>query len=147
MTPELHLRLVGFLVLLVAALHAFFPAWFAWREQLARLSLLNRQIFLVHAGFIVLVLTMTGLLSLLAPHELLRPGLLGTLVLLGLAVFWAARLLAQRFVYDDALWRGSLSRTVLHGIALALCTYFTGVYGWAAAVQACSAPPAVAAAE
>jgi hypothetical protein len=147
MTPEPHLRLVGVLVLLVAALHGFFPRWFAWRDQLARLSLLNRQIFLVHAGFIVLVLALTGLLSLLAPRELLRPGLLGTLVLLGLAVFWAARMLAQWFVYDAALWRGSLSRTMLHGLAVILCAYFTGVYSWAAAVQSRSVPPALAAAE
>ena len=38
----------------------FFPRQFRWREELARLSLLNRQIFLVHTFFIVLVVTMMG---------------------------------------------------------------------------------------
>ena len=46
----------GLIFLGFGALHFFFPKRFLWREELSRLSLLNRQIFWVHCGFIVLTL-------------------------------------------------------------------------------------------
>jgi hypothetical protein len=133
MTPETHLRIVGALVIALAALHAMFPRWFNWRDELSRLSLLNRQIFLVHTGFIVLVLAMTGAMSLLAPGDLITGGRPGVLISAGLAAFWAIRLLVQFFVYDPRLWRGSRARTALHILAATLSGYFAATYAWAAA--------------
>ena len=53
-----HLRAAGVLLLTLASVHVFFPRRFRWREELARLSTLNRQIFQVHVLFIVLILVM-----------------------------------------------------------------------------------------
>ena len=63
MDPEWHLRIAGALQILLALLHLAFPKRFQWKEELARLSPLNRQIFLVHTFFICVVLTLIGALS------------------------------------------------------------------------------------
>ena len=63
MTLLLHLRIAGALLLGLAAFHFVLPRELNWDEELARLSLLNRQIFLVHTFFLALILTMMGILS------------------------------------------------------------------------------------
>lgn len=124
----LHLRLAGAVQIALAALHLFFPRRFRWREELARLSLLNRQIFIVHTLFICLVLVLVGSLSLLAPHTLLEPSRLSKLVLGGLALFWGFRLAVQWLVYDPRLWRGDRFNTFVHFALTAVWTYLTAVY-------------------
>src|SRR5215204_4630377 len=102
----LHLKLVGLLILGLCVLNFFLPKRFNWKEELARLSLINRQIFLVHCAFIVLTCAMFGLLSLFFTPLLLERTPLARLVLAGLTTFWALRLFMQLFVYSPALWRG-----------------------------------------
>ena len=129
MTLSLHLRIAGALLLLLATSHVLFQRQFRWGEELARLSILNRQIFLVHNFFIVLVVALMGAVSLLAPDALLERTRLGAWVLGGLALFWATRLALQFFVYDASLWRGDRLRTTVHVVFAALWSYLTVVYG------------------
>jgi hypothetical protein len=129
MKPVTHLRIAGVLQIVLSLAHLLFPARFHWHEELARLSLLNRQIFWVHTFFIMLVLVLFALLSLLAAEELVRPGKLPRLVLGGIGVFWATRLLFQFFVYDSTLWRGITFNTVAHIGFSGLWAYFAFAYG------------------
>ena len=129
MSAELCLRLAGALQLALAALHLSFPKRFDWEHELPRLSLLNRQVFVVHTLFIAVVLVMFGALSLLAPHALLEATTLSRLVLGGIAAFWALRLLVQWFVYDSRLWRGDAFNTRVHWLFTAMYVAFTAVYG------------------
>ena len=131
MTPEIHLRIVGGLLLLLAALNGVLPKRFHWKEELARLSLLNRQVFLVHALFIALVLVLTGVLSLVFAGDLVEPSRLGAVILSGLTIFWATRLFVQWFVYDHRLWRGHAFNATVHIVFTCIWTYFVAVYGWA----------------
>jgi hypothetical protein len=128
-SPVLHLRVAGVLLLLLAALHPFMPARFRWKEELARLSLLNRQIFLVHVFFIGLVLVMMGALCAFAPELLVARGPLARLVLGAFAFFWLARLATQWLVYDRSLWRGQPFNTFVHGAFTLLWLYLVAVYG------------------
>lgn len=130
-----HLRIVGALLLALAAIHVFFPARFRWREELPRLSRLNQQMFLVHVLFIVLMLVMMGVLSALFTEQLVTPTPLAVVVLASLAIFWGLRLIVQWFVYDRALWWGQPFPTAVHLIFTALWTYFTVVYSWALGEQ------------
>ena len=130
MNAELHLRLAGALQLVLAALHLGFPRRFDWTSELPRLSLLNRQIFVVHTVFIGLVVLMFGALSCFAAPALLEPTPLSRLVLGGLAVFWTVRLAVQWLVYDARLWRGNAANTRIHLALTALYVYLPGVYGW-----------------
>ena len=131
MNLELPIQIAGLLHLLLAVAHVFMPKRFGWKEELARLSLLNRQIFLVHCLFIVVVLVLFGVLSLGFTALLLAPGPLARVVLSGLVFFWALRLLAQWFIYDARLWRGDPFNTAMHFLFTGLWIYHVAVYGLA----------------
>jgi hypothetical protein len=127
----LHLELAGLGLILLALAHLTFPKRFGWREELARLSLLNRQMFQVHVFFIALVLVLFGALSLFGARALLTPGPLSKAVLAGFTLFWTLRLYVQLFVYDRALWRGHRFNAAVHVGFTAFWTYLVLVYGTA----------------
>ena len=128
MSLMFHFRLAGILQILLAFIHFFFPDRLNWREELDRLSPINRQIFWVHTFFLCLVLVLIGALSAFATSTLAAPSRLGTLVLGGIFLFWFLRLLFQWFVYDASLWRGKRFNTVVHILFTVLWSYLTGVY-------------------
>ncbi len=128
MNLALHLKLAGALLLLLASAHLFFPRYFGWKEDLAKLSLLNRQMFYVHCFFIVLVLVLFGMLSLFCAAALLSPGPLPKAVLTGFVLFWSARLFIQFFVYDSRLWKGQTFNTGIHIFFSVLWAYYVAVY-------------------
>ena len=131
MSPAMHLKVAGVGTIVLALAHLAFPRRLEWREELARLSLLNRQIFWVHTFFVCLVLVMMGLLSVLATDLLLAPTPLARWVVGGFAVFWGARLFVQWFVYDSRLWRGNRLYTQVHVLFSAGWVYLTWVYAQA----------------
>ena len=128
MKTEVYLRVAGALQIGLAMAHVFFPKRFNWKEELSRLSPLNHQIFLVHTGFICLVLLLMGALSLFAPRTLLQSGALSRLVLGGFATFWGVRLVVQWLVYDRKLWLGNSFNTFMHFLFTGLWAYLAGVY-------------------
>jgi len=127
-SPELHLRLAGLVQIALAVLHLALPGRLQWKDELARLSLVNRQIFIVHTIFICLVLVLAGALSVCAPHALLEPTPLSRLVLGGFASFWSLRLVFQWLVYDTRLWRGHRFNTALHVALTLVWLYLVSVY-------------------
>jgi hypothetical protein len=130
MSLELHLRIAGALLILLATAHVFFPKQLGWKKDLAKLTLLNRQIFLVHVSFIVLILLLFGTLALVFAADLVAPSRLAAAVLGGLTLFWGLRLITQQFIYDRSLWLGNRRNTVLHVLASLLWCYLTVVFGW-----------------
>ena len=74
MNIYLHLKLVGALLLALGLAHSMFGRYFNWRRELAQLSLLTRQIFLVHCFFIALLVVMIGVCSLFYTNALLGIG-------------------------------------------------------------------------
>jgi len=128
---ETHLKATGVLLILLALIHVVFPKHFHWREELARLSLLNRQVMVVHTFFIALAVFLMGLLCLTSSAGLSGTPL-GKRVALGLAVFWLARLLIQLFGYSSELWRGKRFETAVHVVFSALWAYLTAVFSWVA---------------
>lgn len=131
MTLELHLKAVGVLILALVCLNFALPRHFGWKQELAKLSLLTRQIFIVHCLFIVITCTMFGVLALVYTPTLLQPTPLARLVLAALTIFWTVRLFVQLFVYDTSLWRGDPGRTVLHMVFTLTWAYFAATFGWA----------------
>lgn len=127
------LIIAGSMQVALAFAHLAFPARFRWKEEAARMSRLNEQIFHVHTFFLCLALVLFGVwTAVLAPqlaagdHAILSGGI---------AFFWFCRLIAQWFIYDTALWRGKTFETIVHiGFSL-IWIFFTGLYAWAACVQ------------
>jgi hypothetical protein len=118
-----HLRISGALLIALALSHLWFPRRFAWATELSALSLLNRQIFLVHSFFIALFVFLNSVLFTGYTGLLLEPGPLRDVVLTGIAVFWLCRLLVQSFVYDRRLWRGNRLNTMVHFALTAFWAY------------------------
>jgi hypothetical protein len=128
---SLNLRVAGLVILALAAAYPIYPRYFRWREELQSVSLLTRQIFFVHCGFIVMLLVLQGLLLLVAPEALIEPSSAALALLIGATAFWFYRLIAQLFIYDRRLWIGNRLHTVVHVCFTAVWCYLSGVFGWA----------------
>ena len=110
---ELHLKIIGILLILLALIHFVFPKRFNWKQELSSLSLINRQLMYVHSFFIAFVIFLMGLLCFTSANDLLSTNF-GKRILLGLAIFWAVRLLVQFFGYSSKLWKGRSFETTIH---------------------------------
>lgn len=110
---EIHIRIVGILFVSLAAIHVIFPRYFDWKNGLKSLSLINRQMMMVHTFFIAFGVFLMGLLCITSARELVDTEL-GRRVALGLGVFWMIRLIVQLFVYSSELWRGKKFETTVH---------------------------------
>ncbi len=123
----LQLNLIGFLLVVLALLHAAFARYFNWRVEFAPVSLINRQMMYVHTFFIALTVLLMGLLCLTSAAELVGTPL-GRRVALGCGVFWLARLLIQLFGYSPELWRGKRFETLVHVVFIGFWSYLSYVF-------------------
>lgn len=135
-TLEAHLRIVGWLMLGIAALSVYVPRRFGWGAEIQRLTLLTRQVFVVHAAFVSVAVLLLGLLFALYARALTEPGPLPRAILAGMLLMWGPRLLAQWFYYDARLWRGNRLHTAMHVLFSGIYTYFVAVFTIALLTQA-----------
>lgn len=128
---ELHLKVIGVMLVVLALVHVIFPRYFDWKVQLSGLSLINRQLMYVHTFFIGLVVLLMGVLCFTSATEIIETPL-GRKIALGLAIFWMARLITQFFGYSSELWKGKPFETTVHVLFTFLWVYLSGVFGWVA---------------
>ncbi|MFY0254797.1 hypothetical protein ACDQ55_12670 [Chitinophaga sp. 30R24] len=124
---ELQLNITGYLLVLLALLHVFFPRYFNWKKEFAAISQLSRQVMYVHTFFIALVVLLMGVGCIYAATDILHTRL-GHLLALGLFIFWGCRLFFQFFVYAPELWKGKRFETAVHIIFSVLWTYFSLIF-------------------
>jgi hypothetical protein len=124
----LNLRIAGLIMAGLAVLNLFVPRRFHWQEEMARLSLLNRQIFQAHSIFLIRTLGMFAAPLLVCGSDLLEPTRLARAILIGLTTFWTLRMLMQWFFYSPEVWRGDRFRTLMHGVFSATWVYVTIVF-------------------
>lgn len=92
--------LAGGIQLFIVAMNVPLPKVLRYREELSKLSPIIRQIFVVHSGYIILVVIGFSVLCFRFAPELAGGSPLGTFLSGALAVFWGARLLIQLNYYD-----------------------------------------------
>ncbi|MFT5915933.1 MAG: hypothetical protein ACJAWV_003170 [Flammeovirgaceae bacterium] len=126
---EIHLKFIGFLLIALALIHIIFPRYFLWKEDLAPLSLINRQMMYVHTFFVAFMVFLMGWLCLNSSSEIVETNL-GRKVSLGFGVFWFVRLLIQFFGYSSKLWRGKRFETGAHIVFTLLWSYLTAIFFW-----------------
>lgn len=124
---DLHLKIVGGLLLVLALIHIVFPKYFNWDKELSSLSLINRQMMTVHTFFIALTVFLMGLLCLTSSAEITGTNL-GKKISLGLAIFWTIRLFVQFFGYSSKLWRGKILETSVHILFTCLWAYISFLF-------------------
>lgn len=124
---ELHIKVIGYLLMLLALVHIIFPKYFNWKEDLKPLSLINRQMMTTHTFFIALTVFLVGALSAFKSHDLVFTDL-GRSICLGLSVFWGIRLIFQLFIYSSELWKGKVFETIVHILFSFFWLYMTVVF-------------------
>lgn len=124
---ELHLKIAGILIILLSSIHIPFPNYFKWRDELPKLSLINRQMMYSHTFFLAFLLFLMGLMSVWYTDDIIHTRL-GRSFALGMGVFWLLRLLAQFFWYSSELWKGKRFETVIHIVFSILWVYFSVTY-------------------
>lgn len=128
---EALLKISGGLMIGLALLHAIFPRYFKWREELRAITLLTRQVHYIHTFFIALTVLLIGVLCLTSASELLTTSL-GRQVCLGIFIFWFFRLLIQFFGYSPSLWKGKPFETAVHILFSLLWAFLSVVFAMAA---------------
>jgi hypothetical protein len=127
-TLLLHLRLSGVVMASLVVVNLLVPGRFHWREEMSRLSLVNRQIFQAHSVFLVLTLALFSALLLTCGPALLEPTRLSRAVLSGLTIFWGLRMLMQWCFYSPLIWRGHRFNTMMHYAFSVVWVYVTTVF-------------------
>ncbi|WP_017734086.1 hypothetical protein [Nafulsella turpanensis] len=124
---ELHLKIVGAILILLGVMHIIFPKYFNWSKELSSLSLINRQMMYIHTFFIALVVLLMGVLCLTSSYELAGTPL-GKRIAFGLGIFWVVRLVFQFVGYSSKLWKGKKFETTVHVVFIFLWTYLSTVF-------------------
>ena len=100
-----------------------------YRRNLAGASEIVRQVFYVHAAYIVLVVFGFAALSLLFPTDLASGRPLGRFLSTFLAIFWLLRVPIQLFYYPTEIRRQNRLADVIFTVAFA---FLAVVFGLAA---------------
>ena len=124
---DLHLHIIGSLLILLALIHVAFPWYFNWRTELASLSVVNRQMMEVHSFFIGLTVLLMGVLCIVSAQAL-QATPLGRQIALGLCLFWTVRLIIQLFGYSSKLWKGRRFETGVHIVFTLFWLYMSVVF-------------------
>jgi hypothetical protein len=124
---EIHLKIVGSLLILLSLMHIIIPKYFKWEQELTSVSLITKQILYVHTFFIAFIVLLMGLLCLSYSHELVHDPF-GKVISMGLFGFWLTRLIFQFLVYSPKVWRGKRFETTMHVVFSVIWFYFTAVF-------------------
>jgi hypothetical protein len=126
------LRIIGIGQLLILVASSLVPFRLNWKEDLASLPRLHRQMYWTYGGYVVLGIITLGLLSCLCADELASGSLLARGVCLYGLVFWGVRLALQAVFDVRAYLTAWWLKLGYHTLTL-LFVAFTAVYGWALA--------------
>jgi amino acid permease len=109
----------------IAVANFVLPGKLQYRRNLARVSPIVRQIFVVHSGYIVGILIFFAALTFGFASELSSGRGLGRFLAASLSVFWLCRIPVQLFYYDPAVRRANRLGDVAMTVALVFvaCAY------------------------
>jgi hypothetical protein len=124
---DIQIKIIGWLLIVLALTHFLFPKYFAWKKECGSMSQINRQMFYVHSFFIALIIFLMGVLCLTSALEILTTSL-GKRISFGLGIFWLTRLCVQFFWYSSNLWRGKRFETSIHILFSAMWAYISAVF-------------------
>ena len=99
------LWLAGLVQVAIASANLFLPAKLKYRDNLARVSPIIRQIFVVHSVYIVGVVLLFAVLTFGFAGELASGRGLGRFLAAAISVFWLLRAPVQFLYYDATLRR------------------------------------------
>lgn len=126
------LRAAGIGQLMIVAISLAVPRVLRWREEMAKLRPILRQLFWIYGGYILSFNLAFGLLSTLAPHWLLDGSPLAAAVTGFITLYWAVRLTLQ-FVFDRRDFPRAVRYRVAEVVMISLFAFLVATYGGATA--------------
>src|SRR5207247_10968322 len=109
------------------------PRLLGWKEDLARMPLLLREVFQVHAWFISVTLAIFAVMTWRFADEMASgPNAACRWLAAAIGLFWALRTVLQVTYYSNSHWRGRPGRTLAQITFLLLYGGFACCYLWAA---------------
>jgi len=130
-TLSILITLAGLAQLWILIASAIVPSRLRWRQVLATLPRLHRQMYWVYGGYVVLCIIAFAVISLACADELAGRSPLARGVCLFIAVFWGIRVLLQA-VFDVREHLTSPWLRVGYHTLTVLFVFLTFVYGYAA---------------
>jgi len=130
MSAEIAVRFAGALQLGILSAAALVPYKLRMREQLRPLAPLMRQLVWVYAGFVVLMITSLGLVSLALADVLGGGGPLARALTGFIALFWGVRLALQFFVFDVKSNLTNRLYTLGYHALTVTFAYLTATFAW-----------------
>jgi hypothetical protein len=123
------LWIAGLVQLAIALANFVLPEKLKYRENLARVAPIVRQIFVVHSGYIVGIVVLFAALTFGFASDLASGRGLGRFLAASLSLFWFFRIPLQLFYYDPALRRANRAGDVAITVAV---VFVAATYAWAA---------------
>ncbi len=137
MSTQALLQIAATLQLAIAVLNLFLVRLLEWKEDLARMPLLLREVFQVHAWFISITLAIFGVMTWrFAPDMASLANPVCRWLAAAIGAFWAIRTVLQVAYYSSSHWRGKPARTLAHLLLLVIYGGFACLYLWTAFGQA-----------
>ncbi len=121
----------GILQLSVLVASSLVPFQLDWRNELASLPKLHRQMYFVYGGYVVLGIICLGVISIVYASELAAAKGLARGVCVYAALFWGIRLSLQAFLDAKPFLGKWWLRAGYHLLTVLFC-YFTLVFGYLA---------------
>jgi len=120
---HIFIQAAGVVLLIIAVANWFVPAKLNYAENLARVSPIVHQVFVIHSFFIVLVVVASGAACLFLASRLVAVDPLSKAVSGFFALFWSLRFVIQIYYVD----RGFLREHLVGHIAYSLACAFLGL--------------------
>lgn len=120
-----YIQIAGVIQLVIASANIVLPKKLEYGANIARMSNICRQVFVVHSIYIGGLLVALGALCLAFAPDLAGASPLGRSLTVFLAVFWGARIFIQLFYYDATVKR---ENPLGHIFFLTLFVFLTGVF-------------------
>jgi hypothetical protein len=135
LTPHfvLLLEFAAALQLGIAIMNLFLVRLLHWKDEVARMPLLLREVFQVHAWFISVTLTIFAVMTWRFASQMAgRADPVCQWLAAGIGGFWAIRTVLQITYYSSSHWRGQPQRTLAHVALLIIYGGFASLYLWTA---------------
>jgi len=129
MTLPSFLIVAASLQVAIAGLNLFLVPLLKWRNDLARMPLLLREVFQVHVWFISITLAIFGTMTFRFASEMaggLDPASKWLAGCIG--IFWAIRTVLQVTYYSSSHWKGQTDRMLVHFVLLLVYGSFAAAY-------------------
>jgi len=76
------------------------PKLLHWKQELDKVNPLIKQMFWTYAGYILVTNLSFGILTLIAPEELMNGSTLAIAITLFISIYWIVRIFVQFFYFD-----------------------------------------------